>query len=195
MRTKKLDGDILLAVIAYMETVVSFLNILNTLHHDNIHEPRKRQHIHAPSLYMERSKYRFPTHPLSKTVKTSATKMTIQTIRRIWWTKDVGAEWYILLVIILVRIFGMVPATRNKGFLYRQYEVHTTFLELTTDNILLGVTDRSLYLKIQTIFDNHFVYATIEGGILKFFNSYTIQSKHGTSVDQYNNIIYSMSLP
>ena len=56
----------------------------------------------------------------------------------------------------------MVPATGNKGLFYWKHEGHVALLVLAADNILLAATDRSLYAKIQRVFDNYSAYTTTD---------------------------------
>ena len=118
--------------------------------------------------------------------------MVVQTIRGIQGTKDAGAEWYRLLSLIFTRELGMVPATGNKGLFYWQHEGHTALLALATDDILLAATHKSLYIKIQSVFDNYFAYTTNDGKVIQFLNYRIIQSEFGTSIDQYNHIRQTM---
>ena len=96
--------------------------------------------------------------------------MVVQTIRGIQGTKDAGAEWYRLLSLIFTRELGMVPATGNKGLFHWHHEGHTTLLALATDDILLAATHRSLYIKIQSVFDNYFAYTTNDGQDIHILN-------------------------
>ena len=86
--------------------------------------------------------------------------MIVQKNTSIQRTKDAGAEWYRLLALLFTRELGMVSATGNKLLLYWEHKGHRAFLALATDDIILAVTDKSLYYTLLAKFNNYFAYTT-----------------------------------
>ena len=182
-----IDGDILLLMIAVATSKSMkfyFLDISNAFQSNIIHDPNKRHYMHLPPKYMDWFHFRFPNHPLNNQDKVKTARMVMQTIRGIQGTKDVGAEWYRLLSVILTKELGMIPATGNKGLFYWNHNGHIAMLALATDNIVLASSHRSLYDAIQQVFDNFFGDTTNEGEVLQFLNYRIIQSQYGTSINQ-----------
>ena len=192
-----IDGDSLLLMIALATSksmVFYFLDISNAFQTNVIHDPSKRHYLHLPTLYMQWFKLRFPHHPLNKLDHTK-TKLVLQTIRGIQGTKDAGAEWYKLLALIFTKVLGMVPSPANKGLFYWSKHNQEAYIALATDDILMASTSVILFHELCTTFNQYFDYTTAQGSTLHFLNYRIIQSKHGTSIEQYSHIRQNIISP
>ena len=75
-----IDGDILLLMIAVETSLnmdVYFLDISNAFQSNIIHDPNRQHYMYIPVLYMHWFKFRFPSHPLSKTHPSRDTKLVV----------------------------------------------------------------------------------------------------------------------
>lgn len=104
-------------------------------------------YVHLPMLYMKWFRLRLLTHPLSQ-MKDPLERLIIQTLRGIHDTEDAGHERYKLLALLLTNDLGMVPSTTNKGLFYWNYQDHTAYLTLTTDELLHLVPYYSIFSRI-----------------------------------------------
>ena len=164
-----------------------FIELSNAFQSNVIYDPSKRHYMHLPSMYMQWFCLRFPNYPLSK-VKDKDIRLVIQTIRSIQGTKDAGHEWYKLLSLIFTKVLGMVPSTSNNGLFYWKYKHHVAYVGLVTDDILMEATHLDMYDLLRDTFTKYFEFTSSSDSVLHFLNYRLIQSKHGTSIDQYVHI-------
>ena len=192
-----IDGESLLLMIAVATAKgmkFYFLDISNAFQSNVIHDPTKRHYLHIPTMYMQWFKLRFPNHPLNKSDMKDA-RLIMQTICGIQGTKDAGHEWYKLLSLIFTKVLGMVPSTSNKGLFYWEHNDHTAYVGLATDDILMAASHSDMFDLLQTTFDKYFDFTASSETVLQFLNYRIIQSKHGTSVDQYVHIRQTILQP
>eukprot|EP00957_Ditylum_brightwellii_P030891 2340920-Ditylum_brightwellii.AAC.1 len=80
-------------------------------------------------------------------------------------------------------------STYNNAILSWTYKRHTALLTISTDNILMATSHRSLYGRLKQCFDGHFNYAKSEGNIICYLNTRIIVSPYGISIDITDCII------
>ena len=66
---------------------------------------------------------------------------------------------------------------------------------LATDDILMAASHSNMFDLLQTTFDKYFDFTASSETVLQFLNYRIIQSKHGTSVDQYVHIRQTILQP
>ena len=76
--------------------IMVFINTSNAFQTNVISDPKKRVYTTLPTIYLEWFRARFPNHPLGKCKNSK--EMIMQSLKKILGTKDVGFEWYQLLV-------------------------------------------------------------------------------------------------
>ena len=71
----------------------------------------------------------------------------------------------------------MVPGTGNKGLFYWEHNVHKAFLALATDDIIIAVTDKSLYRILRATFNNYFAYTYYSARSAHTVNAHNLSAR------------------
>ena len=82
----------------------------------------------------------------------------------------------------------MVSSPTTKGIYIWKYKLHTSYLALATDYILLAADTQVLYDILCNYLHEFFTFTSSSENTLSFLNIRIIQSTHGISIDQTNHI-------
>jgi len=149
--------------------------------------------MRLPFLYQQWFRRKWPQHP---TNQVPSNQLALQTLKSIQGTKDAGRDWFKLVDKFLQNPkIGMVPCTAFKGVYLWLHNNTTSYLCLTTDDMMLATSNHNNYIELCDSLEQFFDYTSSDTTTLSFINIRIIQSDLGISIDQTKHIEYSILRP
>eukprot|EP00957_Ditylum_brightwellii_P021648 1632567-Ditylum_brightwellii.AAC.1 len=152
----------IIAIAAAENMIIYGLDVSNTFQTNIEEKTYERVYISIPLFYLEYFFRKWTDYPL---LRRPANELYIQVLKSIQGTKPAGHKWNILLSCTLVNDLKMIQSTSDHTIFSWQYKGHHTLIAVSTDDLLMAATDRTLFGRICQCFDNHFNYTCTEGNI------------------------------
>eukprot|EP00957_Ditylum_brightwellii_P091340 6954428-Ditylum_brightwellii.AAC.1 len=154
--TNAFDNIRMIIAIAAAENMIIYsLGVSNTFQTNIEEKLYERVCISIPLFYLDYFFGKWPDYPL---LGTPANELCLQGLKSIQGTKPTGHKWSILLSCILVNDLKIIQSTSDNSIFSWQNKGHQVLIAVSTDDLLMAATDRTLFGGTCQCFDNHFNY-------------------------------------
>ena len=174
---------IVIAIASRYGLIIFITDIKNAFQTTLLH-PSERIYLHLPPYYLQWFNETYPTHrlPPAKTI------YILQSIHAVQGTKPAGRQWNDQIT-ALFKTMGMKRNVTDNAVWVSIRGTDIAILISETDDFMLLVSNKQLYLDIKVRIEKSYDITMQEGLILKYLNLQIIQSDAGISIDQTQHII------
>lgn len=144
------------------------LDIVNAYQSNYIDNPSNRHYMRLPYLYQQWFRRKWPQNPTNSLPEN---QLILQTFKSIQGTKDAGRDWFKLVDKFLQSSpLNMIPCTAFKGVYLWSTNDTTSYLCLTTDDMLLATSCHTNYTTLCHHLEQFFDYTSSHTSPLSFLN-------------------------
>jgi len=174
---------IVIAIASRYGLVIYIIDIKNAFQTTLLH-PNERIYLHLPPFYLQWFRETYPNHklPPAKTI------YILQSIHAVQGTKPAGKQWSDQIT-SLFKAMGMKKNATDNAVWVSKKGNDIVILLSETDDFMLLVSEKQLYLDIKTRIEKSYDITMQEGPILQYLNLQIIQSDAGISIDQTKHIL------
>ena len=174
---------IVIAIASRYGLTIYVIDIKNAFQTTLLH-PSERIYLHLPPYYLRWFKETYPNHPLPP----AKTIYILQSIHAIQGTKPAGKQWSDQIT-SLFRTMGLKKNATDNAVWVSTKGNDTIILISETDDFMLLVSRKQLYLDIKARIEKSYDITMQEGPVIKYLNLQIIQSDAGISLDQTQHIL------
>ena len=174
---------IILAIASRYGLIIFVIDIKNAFQ-TTLLSPHERVYLHLPPYYLKWFKETYPTHhlPPAKTI------YILQSIHAIQGTKPAGKQWSDQIT-ALFKAMGMKKNATDNAVWVSTRGKDIVILISETDDFMLLVSHKQLYIDIKTRIEKSYDITMQEGPVIQYLNLQIIQSDAGISFDQTQHIL------
>jgi len=174
---------IILAIASRYGLIIFVIDIKNAFQ-TTLLSPHERIYLHLPPYYLKWFKETYPNHHLPP-VKTI---YILQSIHAIQGTKPAGKQWSDQIT-ALFKAMGMKKNATDNAVWVSTRGKDIVILISETDDFMLLVSHKQLYIDIKTRIEKSYDITMQEGPVIQYLNLQIIQSDAGISFDQTQHIL------
>jgi len=174
---------IVIAIASRYGLTIYVIDIKNAFQTTLLH-PNDRIYLHLPPYYLRWFKETYPSHPLPP----AKTIYILQSIHAVQGTKPAGKQWSDQIT-SLFKAMGMKKNATDNAVWVSTRGHDTIILISETDDFMLLVSKKELYLNIKARIEKSYDITMQEGPVIKYLNLQIIQSDAGISFDQTQHIL------